>query len=88
MRRPSWQASLAHSPANDPAGSVHPGTPESRTSSAAPDQVGMVVMHLAGPQDDPRWARDYGPWTGLGILVLWTALTLVGGLLVLRRRDA
>ncbi|WP_203881126.1 hypothetical protein [Planotetraspora kaengkrachanensis] len=48
----------------------------------------MVVMHLAGPQDDPRWARDYGPWTGLGILVLWTALTLVGGLLVLRRRDA
>jgi ABC-2 type transport system permease protein len=53
-----------------------------------PDQVGMVIMHLAGPQEDPRWARDYGPWTGLGLLVLWTAAALIGGFLVLRRRDA
>lgn len=53
-----------------------------------PDQVGWVIMHLAGPPDDPRWARDYGPWTGLGILALWTAAALLGGYLVLRRRDA
>lgn len=53
-----------------------------------PDQTGWVVMHLAGPQDDPRWARDYGAWTGLGLLTLWTVAALLGGYLVLRRRDA
>jgi ABC-type transport system involved in multi-copper enzyme maturation permease subunit len=53
-----------------------------------PDQTSWVIMHLAGPQDDARWARDYGPWTGIGILVLWTAASLLGGYLVLRRRDA
>jgi ABC-type transport system involved in multi-copper enzyme maturation permease subunit len=53
-----------------------------------PDQAGMLIMHLAAPSTDPRFGRDYGPWTGLGILVLWTAAALVGGYLVLRRRDA
>ncbi|MFC6023510.1 ABC transporter permease subunit [Plantactinospora solaniradicis] len=53
-----------------------------------PDQTSWVIMHLAGPQDEARWARDYGPWTGIGILVLWTAASLLGGYLVLRRRDA
>lgn len=53
-----------------------------------PDQTGWVVMHLAGPQDDPRWARDYGAWTGLAILTLWTVAALLGGYLLLRRRDA
>ncbi len=53
-----------------------------------PDQTGWVVMHLAGPQDDPRWARDYGAWTGLALLTLWTVAALMGGYLVLRRRDA
>lgn len=53
-----------------------------------PDQAGAVALHLAGPQDDPRWARDYGPWTGLGILALWAAAAVLGGHLVLRRRDA
>ncbi|MFC0531989.1 hypothetical protein [Phytohabitans kaempferiae] len=53
-----------------------------------PDQTGWVIMHLAGPQDDPRWARDYGPCTGLGLLALWMAASLLGGWLVLRRRDA
>jgi hypothetical protein len=45
-------------------------------------------MHLAGPQDEARWARDYGAWTGLALLGLWTAASLLGGYLVLRRRDA
>lgn len=53
-----------------------------------PDQTGWVIMHLAGPQDDPRWARDYGAWTGLALLALWTAAALLGGYLLLRRRDA
>ncbi|MBE1490258.1 ABC-2 transporter permease [Plantactinospora soyae] len=53
-----------------------------------PDQTGWVIMHLAGPQDEARWVRDYGPWTGIGILVLWTAAALLGGYLMLRRRDA
>lgn len=52
-----------------------------------PDQVGMVVMHLTQP-GDPQFGRDYGPWEGIGILVLWTAAALVGGWLVMRRRDA
>lgn len=53
-----------------------------------PDQAAWVIMHLAGPPDDPRWARAYGPWTGLGIVALWAAAALVGGYLVLDRRDA
>lgn len=53
-----------------------------------PDQTTWVIMHLAGPQDDPRWLRDYGPWTGVGLLALWTAAALLGGYLTLRRRDA
>ncbi|GAA4224772.1 ABC-type transport system involved in multi-copper enzyme maturation permease subunit [Streptosporangium album] len=53
-----------------------------------PDQAGMVIMHLTGPPGDPRFSRDYGPWAGMGILSLWVAAALVGGYLVLRRRDA
>ncbi|WP_129670184.1 ABC transporter permease subunit [Phytoactinopolyspora endophytica] len=52
-----------------------------------PDQAGMVAMNLVGPQDDPQFARDYGPWIGLGILTLWAAAALIGGGLALRRRD-
>ncbi|GAA3126989.1 ABC transporter permease subunit [Streptosporangium carneum] len=53
-----------------------------------PDQVAAVAMHLTGPAGDPRFGRDYGAWTGMGILVLWVVAALVGGYLVLRRRDA
>ncbi|TQS46383.1 ABC transporter permease subunit [Cryptosporangium phraense] len=53
-----------------------------------PDQLGWVILHLAGPQDDPRWARSYGPWTGLGLLAVWTLAALAAGYVVLRRRDA
>jgi ABC-type transport system involved in multi-copper enzyme maturation permease subunit len=52
-----------------------------------PDQVGMVIMHMTVP-GDPRFGRDYGPWEGIAILVLWTAAALVGGWLSMRRRDA
>ncbi|WP_027344512.1 ABC transporter permease [Hamadaea tsunoensis] len=52
-----------------------------------PDQAGMVILHLTLP-DDPQFGRDYGPWTGIGIMALWTVVALLGGLLILRRRDA
>lgn len=52
-----------------------------------PDQTGQVIMHLTGPPGDPRFGRPYGPWTGLALLVLWTGAALLGGYLVLRRRD-
>lgn len=52
-----------------------------------PDQAGMVIMHLTGPVGDPRFGRDYGPWTGLGIMALWAAVALLGGYLLLRKRD-
>jgi ABC-type transport system involved in multi-copper enzyme maturation permease subunit len=53
-----------------------------------PDQAGWVIMRLNGPAGDPRWARSYGPWEGIGILALWAVAALVGGYLVLRRKDA
>ncbi|MCC3762738.1 ABC transporter permease [Glycomyces sp. TRM65418] len=52
-----------------------------------PDQVGHVIMHMTIP-GDPRFGRDYGAWTGVAILVLWTAAALAGGWLAMRRRDA
>ncbi|THV43339.1 ABC transporter permease [Glycomyces buryatensis] len=52
-----------------------------------PDQVGMVIMHMTIP-GDPTFGRDYGAWTGIGILVLWTAAALGAGWLAMRRRDA
>src|SRR3954453_17745927 len=42
-----------------------------------PDQAGMVIMHIAGPADDPRLGRPYGPWTGLAIMALWSAVALL-----------
>lgn len=53
-----------------------------------PDQTGWVMMHLTGPGGDALFERPYGPWTGLGITALWAAAALLGGYLVLRRRDA
>jgi ABC-type transport system involved in multi-copper enzyme maturation permease subunit len=53
-----------------------------------PDQTAWVVMHLAGPQDEARWTRDYGAWTGMSLLLLWTLAALLAGYAILRRRDA
>jgi ABC-type transport system involved in multi-copper enzyme maturation permease subunit len=48
-----------------------------------PDQAGMSIMKV-GQQADPV----VGPWTGLLVLLAWTVAALLGGFLVLRRRDA
>jgi ABC-2 type transport system permease protein len=50
-----------------------------------PDQAGSKVMQVVTPVDDET---PYGPWGGLGIMVLWVIAALVGGYLTLRKRDA
>ncbi|MGW1189584.1 ABC transporter permease subunit [Streptomyces sp. NPDC002559] len=53
-----------------------------------PDQAGLVLMHIAAPSGDSRFGPGYGPGAALCILLAWTAAALIGGCLVLRRRDA
>ncbi|MFD0414350.1 ABC transporter permease subunit [Streptomyces sp. NPDC127108] len=50
-----------------------------------PDQAGSKIMQVKSPFDDDT---PYGPWGGLGIMVAWTALALVGGYVLLKKRDA
>ncbi|MER7716487.1 ABC transporter permease [Streptomyces flaveolus] len=50
-----------------------------------PDQAGSKIMQVVTPLDDDT---PYGPWGGLGIMALWVMAALVGGYLVLKRRDA
>jgi ABC-2 type transport system permease protein len=52
-----------------------------------PDQAGLVIMHLVGPANDPRFTRPYGAWTGIGITAVWTAAALLAGYVAVRRRD-
>ncbi|MPY61586.1 ABC transporter permease [Streptomyces spongiae] len=50
-----------------------------------PDQAGSKIMQVVPPLDDDA---VYGPWGGLGIMVLWVAAALAGGYALLRHRDA
>ncbi|MFE9257507.1 ABC transporter permease [Streptomyces sp. NPDC006879] len=52
-----------------------------------PDQAGSKIMQVvpAALGGDPA---PYGPWGGLGIMLLWVLAALAGGYLVLARRDA
>ncbi|GAB2827034.1 ABC transporter permease subunit [Streptomyces chlorus] len=49
-----------------------------------PDQAGSRIMQVVPPLDD----TPYGPWGGLGIMVLWVIAALAGGYLLLKKRDA
>lgn len=49
-----------------------------------PDQAGSMIMSVVENGAD----RPYGPWGGLLIMVAWVVAALVGGYLVLKRRDA
>jgi hypothetical protein len=53
-----------------------------------PDQAGQVMMRVVEPDPSFISYRAFGPWTALGILLLWTVATLTCGGLVLFRRDA
>ncbi|MDO0911703.1 ABC transporter permease [Streptomyces sp. DT2A-34] len=50
-----------------------------------PDQAGSKIMQVVTPVDDDT---PYGPWGGLGIMVLWVIAALAGGYATLRKRDA
>jgi ABC-2 type transport system permease protein len=47
-----------------------------------PDVAGDVMLRRQPPDD-----TVLGPWTALGVLVLWTVVALLGGYATLRRRD-
>ncbi|MGA4855501.1 ABC transporter permease [Streptomyces koyangensis] len=50
-----------------------------------PDQAGSKIMQVVAPLDDDT---PYGPWGGLGIMVLWVIAALAIGYALLRHRDA
>ncbi|MGW2862083.1 ABC transporter permease [Streptomyces sp. NPDC001205] len=52
-----------------------------------PDRAGSQIMQVVpdAMNSDPA---PYGPWGGLGIMVLWVVAALAGGHLVLHKRDA
>lgn len=50
-----------------------------------PDQAGSHIMRVV---NDPTDHSPYGPWGGLFIMVAWVAAALLGGYVVIKRRDA
>ncbi|GAA3077165.1 ABC transporter permease subunit [Streptomyces roseofulvus] len=52
-----------------------------------PDQAGSKIMQVV-PDALGSEKAPYGPWGGLGIMLAWVAAALIGGYLVLKRRDA
>ncbi|MFF4257402.1 ABC transporter permease [Streptomyces sp. NPDC001663] len=50
-----------------------------------PDQAGSKIMQVVPRIDDDT---PYGPWGGLGIMVLWALAALLGGYVLLKKRDA
>ncbi|MFE7186176.1 ABC transporter permease subunit [Streptomyces erythrochromogenes] len=51
--------------------------------TAAGSKIMQVVPNAMGSAESP-----YGPWGGLGIMLLWVAAAVLGGYVVLRKRDA
>jgi ABC-2 type transport system permease protein len=49
-----------------------------------PDQAGQQVMIVTAQENAPA----YGPWGGLGIMALWTAVAVGVGYVALLKRDA
>lgn len=52
-----------------------------------PDQAGSKIMQVV-PDAMDSGTTPYGPWGGFGIMLLWVAASLLGGYLVLKKRDA
>lgn len=68
--------------------SILAGVPATRdVARYLPDQAGSAVMQVVpGALDTDK--LPYGPWGGFGIMCAWTAAALIGGYVVLKRRDA
>ncbi|RSS82870.1 ABC transporter permease subunit [Streptomyces sp. WAC06614] len=52
-----------------------------------PDRAGSMIMQTV-PEAMGSDPAPYGPWGGLGIMVLWVVAAVLGGYLVLKQRDA
>ncbi|MFF8378930.1 ABC transporter permease [Streptomyces sp. NPDC015661] len=52
-----------------------------------PDQAGSKIMQVV-PDAMGSEKAPYGPWGGLGIMLLWVVAALLGGYLVIKKRDA
>ncbi|MCX5194329.1 ABC transporter permease [Streptomyces sp. NBC_00249] len=52
-----------------------------------PDKAGGKIMQIV-PDAMGSAETPYGPWGGLGIMLLWVLASVVGGYLVLKNRDA
>ncbi|MFF5444958.1 ABC transporter permease [Streptomyces sp. NPDC012888] len=52
-----------------------------------PDKAGSKIMQIV-PNAFGSPETPYGPWGGLGIMLLWVVAAVAGGLLVLKKRDA
>ncbi|MFC8505935.1 ABC transporter permease [Streptomyces sp. NPDC057411] len=52
-----------------------------------PDQAGSKIMQVV-PDAMGSEKAPYGPWGGLGIMLIWVVVSLLGGYLVLKNRDA
>ncbi|MEU7060082.1 ABC transporter permease [Streptomyces sp. NPDC046197] len=50
-----------------------------------PDQAGSRIMRVVPRIGD---GTPYGPWGGLGIMVLWVVASLAGGYVLMKKRDA
>ncbi|WP_328905927.1 ABC transporter permease [Streptomyces sp. NBC_00234] len=52
-----------------------------------PDQAGSKIMQVVpdAMNSDPA---PYGPWGGLGIMLVWVVAAVIGGYAVLKERDA
>ncbi|MFI6082393.1 ABC transporter permease subunit [Streptomyces sp. NPDC051217] len=52
-----------------------------------PDQAGAKIMQVI-PDALNSDKAPYSPWEGMGIMALWVIAALIGGYLVLKKRDA
>ncbi|MFD9302404.1 ABC transporter permease subunit [Streptomyces sp. NPDC060048] len=52
-----------------------------------PDKAGSKIMQIV-PDAMGSAETPYGPWGGLGIMLLWVVASVIGGYVVLKKRDA
>lgn len=57
------------------------GAKASGVAQYLPDRAGQMMMRVESPD-------ALGPWTGLGVLALWSLAAVAGGWLSVHRRDA